>query len=169
MHNFQIVFFSSVIMSIWPNNAHSIWLSTSLITCLCYHRVPSERGETIAQGWLAAVFFFHLKWLHNPDSLAPPQPLWLQGEWDTHALYYQGFPARSTSPRPGRTDRPMQYQNLKDSIISVWSKKKSKSVPGNRSEEESERESITERGGLYIKCNPQTLILAMNVCHFREK
>lgn len=43
------------------------------------------------------------------------------------------------------------------------------SVPGNRTEEESERESITARGGIYIKCNPQTLMLAMNVCHLREK
>lgn len=34
LYSFQIVFFLyAVITSVWPNNARSIWLSTSLITC----------------------------------------------------------------------------------------------------------------------------------------
>lgn len=48
---------SSVIISIWPNNAKGIWLSTPLIACLCYYRVRSGNGAILIQGCLAAMIF----------------------------------------------------------------------------------------------------------------
>lgn len=51
-----------------------------------------------------------------------------------------------TATTARRDRKPMQYQNLKNVIISVWSQR-SKSVPGNRKRnvEESEREKKEER------------------------
>lgn len=48
---------SSVITRVWSNNALGIWLSNSLIVCLCYYRVRSRNGATLTQGCLTAILF----------------------------------------------------------------------------------------------------------------
>lgn len=66
---------------------------------------------------------------------------------DTDASYYLGLLAYSTLETAilaWLDKKPMQYQNLKNFIISVCSQK-CKSVPGNRNVEEGERESNTEK------------------------
>lgn len=42
------------IANVWPNNGHSVWLSTTTITCLCFDGVKFKKRETIVQGRLEA-------------------------------------------------------------------------------------------------------------------
>lgn len=52
----RLHFFGTIIANVWPNNGHSVWLSTTTITCLCFDRVKFKKRETIVQGRLAAAF-----------------------------------------------------------------------------------------------------------------
>lgn len=71
---FEIAFFScSIIANVWPNNGHSVWLSTTTITCLGFVCVMFKKWETIVQGGLAAMFDLWKDFTKHCQ--APPQQL----------------------------------------------------------------------------------------------
>lgn len=84
------VFVSSVIISVWPINALGIWLSSSLIACLCHYRVISWNGLSFRDAWqpcfsfkndLTTLILWHLH-SHCGCTLSV-----LQGVWETQMLH----------------------------------------------------------------------------------